>query len=179
MLKPPIFEEVEEAENILIAGAGGGYDVFCGLPLYFSLQAQGKNVHLANLSFSFLPPSEDRLSPAMLAVTSDTTDHTGYFPEKYLADWFKSQNEDITIYAFESTGVKPLLANYETLVQQLQLDTVIFVDGGTDSLMRGDEDGLGTPNEDMSSITTVSQLNIPRKILACLGFGVGRQPIPD
>ncbi|MCP4360470.1 MAG: DUF1152 domain-containing protein [Chloroflexi bacterium] len=174
MLTPPIFQEVEEANNILIAGAGGGYDIFCGLPLYFGLAAQGKTVYLANLSFSFLPPSSDRLASTMLAVMADTIDHTGYFPEKYLADWFQTQGESVIIYAFERTGVKPLLANYETLVQHLNLDTIVLVDGGTDSLMRGDEDGLGTPQEDMTSITAVSQLNIPRKILACLGFGVDR-----
>lgn len=174
MLTPPVFQELEEAENILIAGAGGGYDVFCGLPLYFGLQAQGKTVHLANLSFSFLPPSPEHLNPTVCAVSSDTTDHTGYFPEKYLADWFQDEGEPITIYAFERTGVQPLLAGYETLVQHLNLDTVVLVDGGTDSLMRGDEDGLGTPQEDMVSVTAVSQLNIPRKILACLGFGVDR-----
>lgn len=174
MLTPPVFQELEEATNILIAGAGGGFDVFNGLPFYFGLKAQGKSVHLANLSFSFLPPATDRLTPAMLAVTARTKDHSGYFPEKYLAEWFNHQGEATTIYAFERTGVKPLLQNYQTLVQQLNLDTIILVDGGTDSLMCGDEEGLGTPQEDMASITAVSQLTIPHKILACLGLGVDR-----
>jgi hypothetical protein len=46
---------------------------------------------------------------------------------------------------------------------------------GTDSLMRGDEDGLGTPVEDMSSIVAVSRLKTKtpmKKLLSCLGFGV-------
>jgi hypothetical protein len=38
--------------------------------------------------------------------------------------------------------------------------------------MRGDEAGLGTPQEDISSIVSVNELSIERKILACLGFGV-------
>ena len=61
MLKLPFFTELEAAKNILIAGAGGGYDIFSGLPLYFGLQAAGKKVHLANLSFSFLPPHGNML----------------------------------------------------------------------------------------------------------------------
>jgi hypothetical protein len=32
-VKIPFFHELEKAQNILIAGAGGGFDVFCGLPL--------------------------------------------------------------------------------------------------------------------------------------------------
>jgi hypothetical protein len=46
------------------------------------------------------------------------------------------------------------------------------VDGGTDSLMRGDEAGLGTPEEDIASIAVVDELDVPRKYLVCLGFGV-------
>ena len=52
------------------------------------------------------------------------------------------------------------------------LDTIILVDGGTDSLMRGDEEGLGTPVEDMTSICAVDQIPVPRKYLVCLGFGI-------
>ena len=176
MLKLPFYDELDKAQNILLAGAGGGFDIFSGLPLYFGLKAEGKHVHLANLSFSFLPPAqvtkEDRLSPSLLKVAADTPLFTDYFPEKFLAQWFREQGEEIPVYCFERTGVKPLLASYHALVKLLSLDTIILVDGGTDSLMRGDESGLGTPQEDISSIVAVNELAIERKILACLGFGV-------
>lgn len=42
-----------------------------------------------------------------------------------------------------------------------EIDCVILVDGGTDSLMRGDEVELGTPTEDMSSIAAIHQLKVP------------------
>lgn len=173
MLRLPFFNELEQAQNILIAGAGGGYDIFSGLPLYFGLQAAGKQVHLANLSFSELPHERtDRLSPALLKVTATTPLVGEYFPEKYLAQWFRSQGQLIDIYCFERTGVRPLLEGYQTLVSHLGVDTVILVDGGTDSLMRGDESGLGTPEEDIASITAVHELDLKRKLLVCLGFGV-------
>lgn len=161
---------------MLIAGAGGGFDIFSGLPLYFGLQAAGKQVHLANLSFSYLPPpkvvNEERLSPSLLKVTAGTPLLTNYFPEKFLAQWFREQGAETPIYCFERTGVKPLLASYRILIEQLSLDTVILVDGGTDSLLRGDEIGLGTPQEDIASITAVNEMAIERKLLACLAFGV-------
>lgn len=176
MLELPFFKELDKAQNILIAGAGGGFDIFSGLPLYFALEATGKKVHLANLSFSFLPPpqvtKEARLSPSLLKVTADTPYLTDYFPEKFLSQWFREQGKEIPIYCFERTGVKPLLAGYQALVEHLSLDTIILVDGGTDSLMRGDEIGLGTPQEDISSITAVNELAVEHKMLACLGFGV-------
>jgi hypothetical protein len=176
VLKLPFFSEIEKAQNVLIAGAGGGYDIFCGLPLYFALQSAGKNVYLANLSFSYLPPSsalkKSRLSPAMLEVTADTPSFDGYFPEKYLAQWFREQGHEVPVYCFERTGVKPLTACYRTLVKKLSLDTVILVDGGTDSLMRGDEAGQGTPQEDMASLAAVDELDVKLKLLVCLAFGV-------
>lgn len=176
MLKLPFLGELEQAENILIAGAGGGYDVYCGLPLYFGLKAQGKNVYLGNLSFAFLPPlGPERLSPTVYEVTAESHLFGDYFPEYFLAEWLREVEQDMTpIYCFERTGVKPLLEGYRVLVDHLQLDTVVLVDGGTDSLMRGDEDGLGTPNEDMTSIVAVNELDIPRKMMASLGFGVDR-----
>lgn len=173
MLNLPFFSELERSQTILLAGAGGGYDIFCGLPLYFSLRSQGKKAYLANLSFSVLPPWEERLSPCLLKVTADTPALRDYFPEKYLCQWFRErEGEEIPIYCFDRSGVKPLLAAYQTLVELLAVDTVILVDGGTDSLMRGDEVGLGTPHEDIASIAAVNELEVARKMLVCLGFGV-------
>jgi hypothetical protein len=176
MLRLPFWDELEKAENVLLAGAGGGFDIFCGLPLYFALKSAGKNVHLANLSFSMLPPpgtgAKERLSPSMLEVTADTPLFTNYFPELLLAQWFRTQGEATSIYCFEGTGVKPLHASYQTLAEHLQLDTVVLIDGGTDSLMRGDEAGVGTPEEDIASILAVNELDIARKLLVSVGFGV-------
>jgi hypothetical protein len=49
-------------------------------------------------------------------------------------------------------GVRPLRAAYAKLAEHLDLDAVVLVDGGTDILMRGDEAGLGTPADDMTSL---------------------------
>jgi hypothetical protein len=46
----PFFKEIEYAQSILLAGAGGGFDIFSGLPLYFGLRNLGKQVYLANRS---------------------------------------------------------------------------------------------------------------------------------
>lgn len=173
MLQSPFLREIEQSQNVLIAGIGGGFDVFSGLPLYFGLQADGKQVHLANLSFSDLPHDrEARPSPALLKVTALTSGETEYFPEQRLTQWFRAQGQDVAIYSFERTGVRPLLEAYRTLVAHLGVDTIILVDGGTDSLMRGDECGLGTPQEDIASITAVHELAVERKLLVCLGFGI-------
>jgi hypothetical protein len=172
-LKLPFFTELEGSERVLIAGAGGGFDVFSGLPLFFALREAGKQVYLANLSFSWLgPEAGERITPTTVAVTADSVGWGSYFPELHLARWFRSRGEEVPIYSFVKTGARPLAEGYQALVERLDLDTIILVDGGTDSLMRGDEPGLGTPEEDVASIAAVARLDVPTRLLVCLGFGV-------
>ena len=172
-LRLPFFAQLAQPQTVLVAGAGGGFDILSGLPLYFGLRAAGKQVYLANLSFSNLEAvSGRRLAPAVLEVTADSTGVGNYFPEFHLCRWFRRQGEEVPVYCFERTGYKPLLEGYRTLVDHLQADAVVLVDGGTDSLMRGDEQGLGTPEEDITSIAAVDELTVPGKYLVCLGFGV-------
>jgi hypothetical protein len=170
-LIPPIFGRLESSQRVLIAGMGGGFDVYCGLPLYFALREAGKEVFLANLSFAFLGQAKE-LCWELYEVRSSTQGMAHYFPEGYLCDWFQDRGENVKVYAFNRTGVRTLKAAYEHLIEKLQLDTIILVDGGTDSLMRGDEADLGTPEEDMASLGAVSQLSGINKYMLCLGFGV-------
>jgi hypothetical protein len=176
MLDLPFFTAIASSRRILLAGAGGGFDIFCGLPLYFALRDAGKEVFLANLSFTALAAvrNAERMTPALLQVTADAVGpgFFDYFPEGYLAQWFRTQGQEISLYCFERTGVVPLREGYEALVAGLELDTLILIDGGTDSLMRGDEFGLGTPHEDIASIATVADLPVANRLLVCLGFGI-------
>ncbi len=174
MFSLPVFDKLSGSRNVLIAGAGGGFDVFSGLPLYFALKQQGKSVYLANWTFSQIvsgPGAPKRMSEHLVAVDADSKGEY-YFPERYLSEWFRSNHENVNIYTFQPCGTQQLKRSYELLVKQLNLDTIVLVDGGTDSLLRGDEDDLGTPVEDMTSLAAVDQLDVPTKILACLGFGI-------
>jgi hypothetical protein len=173
-LKLPFFQRLESSERILLAGAGGSFDIFSGLPLYFALRNAGKEVHLANLSFSALSATKaERLSPVLFKVEADTAHSNDYFPEAYLSIWLlEAEKLEVPIYCFEQTGVQPLAKAYKILVEKLKLDTIVLIDGGTDSLMRGDEVSLGTPQEDIASIAAVSQVQVQQKLLACLGVGV-------
>jgi len=171
----PLFQQLDSARNVLIAGAGGGFDIFCGLPLYFSLKAQGKNVFLANFSFTELSKTSAKevFAHCRKVTHVDKQLHQEtYFPEKYLSEWFHLQNEEVPVYAFERTGVIPLQKAYEYLIEKFDIDTLLLIDGGTDSLMMGDEELLGTPIEDSTSMAAAFGTDIPRKLLVCLGFGV-------
>lgn len=170
----PFFKRLEKSRRIVLAGAGGGFDIFCGIPLYFLLREQGKEVQLVNLSFSdFRTITGRKVTTATIEVTADSKGPDDYFPEKHLCRWFKSKGHDVSIMCISPNGVVPLRAAYRIILHEFKADTVILIDGGTDSLMRGDEAGLGTPNEDMASIAAVDSLSqIEQKFLVCVGFGV-------
>jgi hypothetical protein len=173
--EPALFAALAPARRVLVAGAGGGFDVYAGLPLAFALAAAGKTVHLANLSFSQLwgAPLEDRLTPAVVAVDPDTPGPDDYFPERTLARWLDEHDRPSTVYAFELVGVVPLREAYAKLVETLDIDAIVLVDGGTDILMRGDEAGLGTPGEDMSSLAAVAGLTgVAIRLVVCVGLGI-------
>ena len=135
VLNLPIVEQLQGCKNVLIAGMGGGFDVFCGVPLYIDLQDRGFNVHLANFSFSDIANLRggQRLSETLLGVTYNEPDLRApstwadpalgglfaqwgafvYFPELFLSQWFKQERGvAVPIWCFAKTGVQPLLANY-------------------------------------------------------------------
>jgi hypothetical protein len=60
---------------------------------------------------------------------------------------------------------------YQALVEHLHIDAILLVDGGVDSLMRGNEEGSGTLVEDSLSLAAVRGVDVPVKLLACIGFG--------
>lgn len=176
---PGFFARLADARRVLVAGAGGGFDVFAGLPLALALRDAGKTVAMASLSFTDLEDLAPGswIEPGLAVVTPDSSRNRRYFPELDLACWLASQGIDMPVYAFPRGGVVPLRRAYASLVTRLGLDAIVLVDGGTDILMRGDEAGLGTPGEDMTSLCAVATLPPEvavgvRRLLACIGFGV-------
>lgn len=170
---PPLLARLSGAKRVLISGAGGGYDVFAGIPLAVHLLAQGTHVTFANLTFTYVGGTDAQYTaPHIAQVTGDTIGEDHYFPERSLARWLEQRGIDARVYTLDKVGVAPMTRAYRELVQLTRSDAVVLVDGGTDILMRGDEAGLGTPQEDVTSLAAVHALDIPIKLVACLGFGV-------
>jgi hypothetical protein len=171
---PPLFAALAPARRVLIAGAGGGFDVYAGLPLALALWRTGVEVHLANLSFSelVLLDRDSWVAENVAVVTPESTSTDWYFPERTLARWLAAHDLPSMVYAFPPLGVERLRDAYRHLVQSLDLDAVVLVDGGTDILLRGDESDLGTPAEDITSLAAVAGLDVAVKLVTCLGFGI-------
>ena len=174
MFDQQAIDALGQAHTVLIAGCGGGYDVFGGIPLMAELEKEGKTVHLASLSFSALDTLAyaQSIAPHLFRVDASAATESAYCPEAWLSSWaLNVRGRDIPVWCFENVGAVQLRRAYSHLIETLQPDTVVLIDGGVDALLRGDETSLGTPSEDFASLAAVSSLTVPRKILACIGFG--------
>lgn len=176
-LNLPILHLLQDKQNILIAGGGGGFDIYTGLPLYFTLREMGKTVHLANYTFmdfrlaKLLSKPIEEIPDLLFGARGKVRIPTQYFPEGHLAQWFTERGEDVTVWMFDRVGSAPLARAYQHLIDKFNIEAIILVDGGVDSLMRGDEQAPGTLLEDSISLAAVERLNVPVKLQVCLGFG--------
>ena len=61
-------------------------------------------------------------------------------PEAYLSSWFKDvKHQDVPVWTFKrEQSVKEYSNSLNVLVKHLDVDTILLVDGGVDSLMVGD-----------------------------------------
>jgi len=176
MLPPLIQNYMKPDSRVLVAGAGGGYDVVCGLPLFFALEAAGCRAFLA--SFSSTPLNDMtgavKHTETLWEVTADSA-RPSYFPEGWLTRWFREERgRDLSLWCFGASGVGPYHHSYQCLVDRLEIDTIIVVDGGVDSLLRGDEYSLASPLEDALTLATVSLLDGPQRFLAATAFSAER-----
>ncbi|MDR3323007.1 MAG: DUF1152 domain-containing protein [Zoogloeaceae bacterium] len=169
----PFVTEISRAQTVLIAGAGGGFDIASGIPLYFWLRGLGKQVVLGNLSFSALAFTDsEEICPDTYRIR-ETPCEVNYFPEKRILEWLRDKDEWPEMYGFSSgMGVLPLRHAYSEIIQRHNVDAVLLVDGGTDSLMSGNESKVGTIVEDACSIVAVAGLNLQHRFLGMIGFGV-------
>lgn len=165
--------------RVLLAGAGGGYDVMGAVPLAVALRAAGFEVAFASLSFAYLnglAHAEPHPRFANLyRVTAAAATERAYCPEAWLARILDEQlgapPDSIEVWCFDKTGARPLAAAYRYLIERLAIDAVVLIDGGIDAILRGDESSLGTPAEDLASLSAVTSLEGVARFVACVGMG--------
>lgn len=155
-------------KNILMCGCGGGFDFVHSMNLYPMLKALGKTIYIHSYSFGDVQWIDPRAKnawnkPSVKIIHSSLRSHNGqnYDPELNMCAFLDEQYPESApheIYAsYARDWTVPALARFYThLVQKHSIDAIVVFDGGSDSLMRGDESGLGDPIEDAVSVMAVN-----------------------
>ncbi len=174
-------------KTVMLCGCGGGFDFVHSLTLYPQLRQLGKSIVIG--SYSFGDPEKitgeteivfSESDVVVKRVTAETTADPYYGPEVHVCSFLDSQYPESAphfVYAYYARAFTvPLLTRlYEGLIREHSVDALVIVDGGSDSLMAGDEEGLGDPIEDAVSVTTVAGLDhLKAKILVSIGLGTDR-----
>jgi hypothetical protein len=172
--------------TVLLCGCGGGFDFVHALTLYPELRRLGKTVVLG--SYSFGDPRKIDDAPLVFEqqgaivkrVCAASRPDPYYGPEVHVCSFLDSRypsSAPHSAYAYYARAftVPTLRRFYEQLVREHAVDAIILVDGGSDSLMAGDEEGLGDPIEDAVSVAATAALSGPRlKVLISVGLGADR-----
>lgn len=173
--------------TVMLCGCGGGFDFVHSVALIPELRRLGKQVVIGSYSFGApekiqgeAPVVFDRGGAIAKRVSAASIADPRYGPEVHLCAFLDAREPETaphSIYAYYARDfdVPSLEALYAQLVQEHSIDAIVLVDGGSDSLMAGDEEGLGDPIEDCVSITAVSALEgLDAKILISVGLGCDR-----
>lgn len=167
--------QLPERSRVLVAGAGGGFDVYCALPVALKLKGNGHEVHLANYSFTNLGAIRGAATTIknLSCVTGESVLESGdYFPELHLCRWWQQTfSEQKCVWCYSRVGVRPLAEIFQYLQTSLDLNAVVILDGGVDGLFIGNEFDLATPSMDAISIIAASIVQNWTKIYAFTAFG--------
>jgi hypothetical protein len=159
MLNLPV--NLTHYNSILFLGIGGGFDVYGSIPIFTHSSLKGKKVTFANLNSTIQPPNG-----------LQTTVPGGDTPEGRLAEWLVNEGySDCNVYTLPKCGVKKMKAYLELIKVENEIDFIMCVDGGVDSLMTGEEEGAGTIIEDTITMSAVTELEGVVTCLMCVGFG--------
>ena len=170
LLNLPIY--LKPNSNILIAAVGGGFDVFNAMALTHTLSFLGHNWHISSYSVDATFRAGEFVPVTEFAATDK------YNPEGILASWLNRgpglynipQGPTRTIWKIGKVGPIPLAAAYKKLIAKLNIDVIIMVDGGVDSLMVGNELRKGTVTEEYINFSALVDIPI-KKYLMSFGFG--------
>ena len=153
--------KLETSDVVLLVGIGGGYDVFTGLPF---MDAMSKRFVLVNSS-----PKQD----FHYRVTT---------PEDHPQSMIGYKYNLVENYTIGRHGVGLVQKAYQEIIDKHKIDTILAVDGGVDSLSRGDEVDAGTILEDFIGLSALNDVTLTPhghcgegddkvKYLCCAGFG--------
>jgi hypothetical protein len=174
---------------VLFYGCGGGFDFTHSLLLIPSLLTAGKKVVILSNSFTDITRAysshqtyfQDPQTRAHVKLVRPGGTGKSHVLEQAIVDFLLERFPGVTVYADNIHVISPagITQTLKNLIVEHSVDVIVTIDGGTDSLMRGDEEDYATIIEDFVSLAILENLRTttPRlqaAMLLVVGFGVDR-----
>lgn len=155
MLPKKVIDRTSKATSVLVVGLGGGFDSYASLPIILEDAAWEGVTNFSAVSFSH--------SKEFLVRHAEESDYPAY----------QLRHEGLfnDSFVIGRVGVQPVIKALKHIVEVVEPQVILAVDGGVDSLMQGDEYNKGTVLEDYIALAACNAISGPEKILACVGFG--------
>lgn len=137
-----------EYGNTLFVGVGGGYDIYGSIPLIETIPGNHVLVSYGSAKDFIVRKATDADFPSSALI--------GHYND---------------IYVLGRNGVKTVTKGLQDIIDFHDIDCIVGIDGGVDSLMHGDEANSGTILEDFIVMAAIESLPIKNKYLVNIGFG--------
>ena len=169
--------KIKDSKNILLLSVRDSA-MLSSLPIYLYLRKLNKEVHIANYSATDFATVRNYADPVImdaniLGATSIIKEKNQSYQEGYLSLWFKQffkLPEEKVIWFVNKVGPKALTESYKKLIAHLEIDTIIFVDFGVDSLLFGTEqDCPRTIIDSCINYSAFKNIEIENKISVIIG----------
>lgn len=162
--------------TVFLTGCGGGFDFVHATMLIPQLKRAGKKIVIG--SYSFGDPSRIIGGDVVFEVGNAVVKRVDatcqpcreYGPEVGICAFLDAEypaDAPHHVYAYNARvfTVPVLIAAFEELWDAHGVQAVVSTDGGSDSLMAGDESGLGDPIEDATTIAAIDAVVASRRCL--------------
>lgn len=173
----PFEERVQGAQNVLLAGVGGGFDLLACLPLYYKLVAEGKTVTLVNFSNLDLEElhaatePQEILQDRLFMIGSKMNNWLQHYPSGMVSLWFEqTYQEQVPVYLIMRQGIPQVQECYQKIVTKHHIDTILFCGFGMNSIMMGDEEMCGNMLHSTINEMAIKHLEVPNKLLVTFGL---------
>lgn len=158
-------------KKILLAGCGGGYDVFGVIPLYLKFK-NDNTIFISSLSFTSMDTLTacdcvSKINDNLYVVDANLNkiyQDFIYFPEYYLS---RELNVNVYIIIVDST-IDQIRNAYMSISSEF--DEIYLVDAGCDSLLSGKESELASYVEDMMNLKAIETISCPHKYVCAIGL---------
>ena len=151
--------QLYEYGNIMIGGCGGGYDIYTSIPIYLDLLKRGHNITMTNVTFTNIDVLQTypQVMKGLWVVTAESAKMIkGFHPELSLSIALLKRGISQSIYCVSrSASMEDLCNIYDYIIKKHSIEAILVADGGYDSLLSGTEEELGTPVEDMMTLSSI------------------------